>query len=113
MNRKIGVKFLALALILMGAGNEVFAQTRIVFRRGATAATVTGRIGAMSERRFVLGARRGQYLSATVSSTNGCIEFARGGESVGYTTRSGSNYLTLVNFCRDRSNFFRLRVSIR
>lgn len=117
MCRKISVRFVVLAVALMLIESDLFAQTkRIVFRRDSTSATVSGRIAAIRERSFVLGARAGQYLSATVSSSGGCVEFDKGrgtpgGTSLNYTTSSGSNYIAIVNNCNRRVSYS-LTVSI-
>jgi cytoskeletal protein RodZ len=84
--------------------------TRIKFSRGSASQTVSGRIG--SERSFVLEARSGQYLSASVGSGGGCVTFRGGGASTGFTTSSGDNRITLVNNCSSESSFT-LTVAIR
>jgi hypothetical protein len=107
--KKIILKSLALTLILSSTGFDILAQTRIRFARGRTSATVSGRIF-YGERSFVLGARYGQYLSANVSSRNGCVKFSNGATSTNYITRSGNNYLYLVNGCG--TTVYSLTVSI-
>ena len=82
---------------------------RINFSRGSVSQTVAGSVG--SERSFVLAARSGQYLSASVSG-GGCVTFRGGSSSAGFTTSSGDNRLTLVNNCNTESSFS-LTVAIR
>lgn len=83
---------------------------RINFRRGNVQETVSGSVSA--ERSFVLRASSGQYLSASVSSGNGCVVFGNGSRNIGYTTAKGDNSLTIVNNCDGQTNFS-LTVSIR
>jgi hypothetical protein len=83
---------------------------RISFQRVSTQSTVSGVVA--SERSYVLAARSGQYLSATVSSGSGCVALANGSTSIGYTTSKGDNRVTVVNKCGGQSSF-NLTVSIR
>ena len=108
--KKLNVKTLFLLVILLISSSDLLAQTRIRFARGRTSATVSGKM-VYGERSFVLGARYGQYLSANVSSRNGCVKFSNGGTSTSYITRSGNNYLYLINACRQTT--FTLTVSIQ
>jgi len=111
MLRKIGVQYLSLLLALIMTGADLFAQTRIRFRPGTTSTTVSGKIVAGARRQFVLGARYGQNLSATVSSRNGCVVFGNGGTSLNYTTGSGNNFVYLENNCGGATSYT-LTVSI-
>jgi hypothetical protein len=83
---------------------------RIKFGRGRVAESVSGKI--YTQRSFVLEARSGQYLSASVGSGGGCVTFSGGGTSLGYVTSSGDNRVTLVNKCGGEAGFT-LTVSIR
>ena len=87
------------------------AQTRIRFAKGRTSATVSGKLAGGAKRTYVLGARQGQYLSGNVSSANGCVKFTEGSTSVGFTTDSGDNILSITNYC-GRSTSFTMTVSI-
>ncbi len=109
--KKLKIKAFILILILVVSGSDLFAQTRIRFARGRTSASVSSTIGGYASRTFVLSARYGQYLSANVSSRNGCVTFSNSATSTGYTTDSGSNYLYLSNGC-GRQTSFTLTVSI-
>jgi hypothetical protein len=108
--KKLNVKTLILLVILLISSSDLLAQTRIRFAKGRTSATVSGKM-VYGERSFVLGARYGQYLSANVSSRNGCVKFSNGGTSTSYVTRSGNNYLYLINACRQTT--FTFTVSIQ
>lgn len=73
--------------------------SRIKFRRGSISAAVSGNIPNSAARSFVLQARGGQYLSATVDSGDGCIAFDGNSTNVSYTTISGDNFVRLANSC--------------
>jgi hypothetical protein len=109
--KKSNLKAFILILIVLSMSSELFAQSRIRFARGRTSASVSGAIYGGGERRYVLGASYGQYLSANVSSRNGCVTFGNGSTSIGFTTDSGDNYLYLRNNC-GRQTSFTLTVSI-
>lgn len=109
--KKSNASVFILVLILVVSSFEAFAQTRIRFARGRTSTSVSGTVGAFAERSYVLGARRGQYLSANISSRNGCVKFGNGATSTSYITSAGNNYLYLSNGCR-RATSFTLTVSI-
>lgn len=84
--------------------------TRIAFRRGSTGETVSGTVG--RQRSFVLWTLNGQYLSASVRSSGGCVSFTDGGSSTGFSTRSGDTRLYIRNNCGEPSQFS-LSVSVR
>jgi hypothetical protein len=92
-------------LILVVSTPDLLAQTRIRFARGRTSTTVSGSLSGMGERDYVLAARYGQYLSANVSSRNGCVIFNTGATSAGYTTDAGNNWLRVMNTCRGRTSY--------
>lgn len=76
---------------------------RINFRKGSMQETISGSVG--SERSFVLRTKSGQYLSASVSSNDGCVVFRGGSASTSYTTINGDNRLSLVNNCSGQASF--------
>lgn len=82
---------------------------RIKFGRGRVAESVSGKV--YTQRSFVLEARSGQFLSASVSGGN-CVTFSNGSTSIGYATGNGDNRLTIINKC-DSEAAFKLTVSIR
>ena len=84
--------------------------TRISFHRGSTGETVLGSVD--RGKNYVLQARKGQRLSATVSSANGCILFNSGTTTITFTTVRGDNWLGLINNCGVQSAGFSLTVSI-
>jgi hypothetical protein len=71
--------------------------SRIRFGRGKVSQTVSGRIG--ESRSYLLYTLDGQSLSATVRSPGGCVTFAGGGTSTGFTTSTGDQSLRLENNC--------------
>jgi hypothetical protein len=83
---------------------------RISFRRGGIGETVSGLIG--RQRSYVLRTLNGQYLSASVHSTDGCVTFTDGGSSTGYPTRSGDSFLHLRNNCSEPVRF-RMSVTVK
>lgn len=87
-------------------------QTRIRFARGRTSASVSSTISGGSQRKFVLSARAGQDLSATVSSRNGCVVLGNQQTAESYSTDQGNNIIDLFNRCRTTTSFT-LTVSIR
>lgn len=91
---------------------DASAQTRIRFARGRTSASVSSTIDGTAQRKYVLAARGGQYLSATVSSRNGCVVLGNQATSTSYETDSGDNVIDLFNNCRSATSFT-LTVSIR
>ena len=109
MNKIVATVFL---FIIIASASEIFAQTRIRFARGRTSTSVSGTIGSIGERDFVLRAYAGQYLSANVSSRGGCIVFNTVSTSAGFRTDAGNNWLRLMNNCR-RPASFTMTVSIR
>ena len=118
MKRTISVG-LALTLILLATLN-LQAQTRIKFRRGASSATVSGRIGVnrgvagANYRNFVIHAGAGQTITATVSSNNGKVVFAENDQTT-YTinTDSARDYELHIYNGGANNATFKLTVSIR
>lgn len=112
MLRKILIQIAALSLALCVFSADVFAQTRIRFRRGSTSATVSGTLAPGAVRTYVLGAASGQYLSATISSGNGRVKFSGGGTSESWNTTRGDNYISIEN-TGGRASSYTLTISIR
>lgn len=77
MNR-IGMKILAMAMIVLLTASTLMAKTRISFKPGRNSATVTGKLGVSGVKTYVLRASKGQTLTATLSSDNGKIDFTQG-----------------------------------
>jgi hypothetical protein len=94
-----------ICILLLGSYAELAAQTRIRFARGRTTATLSGNIVAGGERRYVLGARYGQYLSGNISSRGDCVKFTEGSTSTSFTTEAGDNWLSITNYCGRQASF--------
>lgn len=107
-------RFIAIAslLVILFSMADAMAQTRIRFAKGRTSTSVKGTLGSLGERDFILRAFAGQYLSANVSSSGGCIKFSTIETAQAYRTDDGDNWLKLMNMCR-RSASFTMTVSIR
>ena len=88
---------------------QIEQPTRISFRRGTTGQTFSGNI--VRGRDFVLRAKQGQNLTASVSSANGCVVFTSGTTTMTYATVKGDNWLGVINNCGSQSPFS-LTVSI-
>ncbi|MBV9215044.1 MAG: hypothetical protein JO053_02620 [Acidobacteria bacterium] len=85
--------------------------TRLKFARGAVATSFSGDVNPGGSRAVVLACRAGQSLSASVTSTGGCISIRGGGSSYRTYTSGGDNYITLTNSCSNVSHF-NLSVSV-
>jgi hypothetical protein len=98
------------------AASDTLAQTRIRFARGRTSATVRGTLAAGATRGFVLGARRGQNLTATLSCGNGKCDFTQGDyhdtSYSKYVDRNGDVYISIDNH-GNRATSFTMTVSIQ
>ena len=79
MLKKFGVKFLILMMIGVMSVTDLSAQTRVRFAKGRSSATFSGKIQTgTGVRSYVLRAREGQTLTATLSSGNGKCDFTQG-----------------------------------
>lgn len=117
MLKKITAQFLVTALVLLLTCSDLFAQTetRVRFRKGRTSTTVTGRIAGGAFRVFVLSARAGQSLSATVSSRSGNVimeGYYPETTSLNLKTIRGDNHVTIEN-TGNSATTFTLTISIR
>ena len=116
MIKKLSVKFLVLSVIFLMSGLDVMSQTRIRFRRGANSATISGTLGAGVTRGYVLGARRGQILTATLSSGNNQVDFTQGNyhdtQFSMTVEQNGDVYISIDNHGR-RATKYTLTVSIQ
>jgi cytoskeletal protein RodZ len=87
----------------------VDAPARINFRRGSVQETISGVVA--SSKSYVLKARAGQNLFATVTS-NGCVVLKTGATSMSSVTVNGDNWITVINNCSSQTAF-NLTVDIR
>lgn len=116
MLKKLSAKVLILSIVLMFTVSDLTAQTQIRFRRGSNSATISGTLGAGVTRGYYLRARQGQALTATVSSTNGKVDFTQGSlhdSQYSMTVEENGNvYISLDNH-GNRATKFTMTVSIQ
>ncbi len=116
MIKKLSAKFLILSVIFLMSGLDVMSQTRVRFRRGSNSTTISGTLGAGVTRGYVLGARSGQILTATLSSTNGKVDFTQGAyhdSQYSMTVeRNGDTYISIDNH-GNRATRYTLTISIQ
>jgi hypothetical protein len=89
------------------------ADIRLRFARGRTSATVSGRIARGDRICYIAGARRGQTLTATLSSRSGQVQIFESGDT-SYTTYidySGDQTICVDNL--EGATTYTLTVSIR
>ena len=113
MLKLIGSKIIVAGMILLLTGVDAFADTRIRFARGRTSATMTGKIADGGRVCYVAGAKRGQTLTATVSSRSGKVQIFESGETSysQYVDYSGDQSICVDNLAR--ATTYTLTVSIR
>lgn len=111
---------LTLTLAVLLTTTDLTAQTRISFRRGSTSATVGGTIGVnrgvagANYRSYVVRAKAGQTISATVSSRNGKVVFVDNDEtSLSIETDENRDYDIRVYNGGASSTRYTVTVSIR
>ncbi|MEO6589953.1 MAG: hypothetical protein ABIP06_11680 [Pyrinomonadaceae bacterium] len=116
MIKNLSIKVLVLSVVLMMSLTDLNAQTRVRFRRGSNSTTISGTLAAGVTRGYVLGARSGQILSATVSSSNGKVDFTQGAyhDSQYSMTieRNGDAYISIDNH-GGRATRYTLTISIQ
>ena len=64
-----------LAAVMLWSSVDLKAQTRVRFARGRNSATLSGTISPGTVKTYVLRAGSGQSVTATVSSSNGKVDF--------------------------------------
>jgi hypothetical protein len=107
MKKIIGIKILAIALILVSLTTDTMAQTRIRFARGRSSATLSGTLPSGSTRAYIISVRRNQTMTINVTSGNnniqldiddvdGHIEYGDGYSQI-YTNNNGDHWITLKN----------------
>lgn len=108
MKKFIGIKLLAIALMMTTLATDSMAQTRIRFGRGRSAATVTGSLAAGATRQYVLSVSEGQTMTVQVTSGNnnmqididdvhGHIDYYNDGYAQIVTDANGDHSITLEN----------------
>ena len=107
------IRSIAAAVLIAAASLSTFAEIRIRFAKGRTSATVTGKVAEGGRICYVAGARRGQLLTATVSSNTGKVRIFESGETA-YSSEveiSGDQSVCVDNLSKAAT--YRLTVSIR
>ena len=116
MLKKIGLKIMVLMMIGVMFTTDSLAQTRIRFARGRSSASVSGTMAAGGARTYVLGARSGQNLSATLSCGNGKCDFAEGelhDTQYSQTVESNGDVWITIHNHGSRATNFTMTVSIQ
>ena len=114
MKALLGKTFAVLLVVVM-TYTAGYPQTRVRFARGRTSASLKGKLGARGSAQYVLGARDGQTIFATVSSTNGKVTITgsngRGSTDYEVLATDGDNYIGIYN--SGGATNFTLTISIR
>lgn len=108
MLKRAGVQVVALLLMMVMSSVDSLAQKRISFRRGASSATVRGRIAANGYTEYVINGRAGQLLSIDIKSGNGAVVVNAGtasGKNFSLEMTGGDHLLSIVNTARGATNF--------
>ena len=106
-----------IAFMLLMASQATMAQKpkRITFKRGASSATVSGRIAANGYLEYLINGRAGQLMSIDITSGNGNVIVNAGtasGKNFSLDMSGGDHLLSIVN-TRKTATTYRLRVSIK
>ena len=110
MLRKVSVQVVALLMITVMSSADTLAQKRISFRRGASSATVRGKISASPNgyTEYVINGRAGQLMSIDIKSGNGAVVVNAGsasGKNFSLEMSGGDHLLSIVNTGRGATNF--------
>ena len=115
MVKKRSLKIVSLLLMMVLSSSDLLAQKRISFRRGASSATVQGRIGSKGYLEYVINGRAGQVMSIDITSGNGAVIVNAGsasGKNFSLEMSGGDHLLSIVNTGRGATTYT-LTVSIR
>jgi len=123
MKKLIGIKILAVVLMLVSLTSDSLAQTRIRFGRGRSAATVSGAIAPGGVREYVINVGRGQTMTVQttsgnnrldleISGRNGHLAWGDNGFAEVEIDRTGDHYITIKN-SGGRATRFNLTVTVR
>lgn len=117
MSKKRVVLLGAMALMFLVTAQATMAQKpkRITFKRGASSATVSGRIAADGYLEYLINGRAGQLMSIDVTSGNGKVIVNAGrasGKNFSLDMSGGDHLLSIVN-TRKTATTYTLRVSIK
>ena len=115
MSKRMSLQIVALVVVLIFSGADLFAQKRINFRRGASSATLRGKIGPSGYTEYSINGRAGQVMSIEITSGNGAVVVNAGsasGKSFSIEMSGGDHLLSIVNTAKTATNYT-LTVSIR
>lgn len=115
MRRQTQLQVVALILVMIVSGADVLAQKRISFRRGASSATVRGKMAANGYTEYLINGRAGQVMSIEITSGNSAVVVNAGtasGKSFSIEMTGGDHLLSIVNTAGTATNYT-LTVSIR
>ncbi len=114
MPRRTWLQVVAVALMLVISTSNVLAQKRISFRRGASSATVSGKIGPKGYLEYVINGRAGQLMTIEITSGNGgviCNAGSASGKSFSIDMTGGDHLLSIVN-TKNSGSTYTMKVSI-
>lgn len=115
VSKRTTLQIVALILVMVFSGADLFAQKRISFRRGASSATLRGKIGPNGYTEYLINGRAGQVMSIEITSGNGAVVVNAGsasGKSFSIDMSGGDHLLSIVNTAKTATNYT-LTVSIR
>jgi opacity protein-like surface antigen len=117
MSKKRVVLLGAMTVVLLVAAQAAMAQKpkRITFKRGASSATVSGRIAGNGYLEYLINGRSGQLMSIDITSGNGKVIVNAGtasGKNFSLDMSGGDHLLSIVNSGKTATTFT-LRVSIK
>jgi hypothetical protein len=115
MKKHIGIRILAVALILATLSSTLMAQTRLRFGRGATSTSVSGSLASGASRRYVVRLAEGQTFTVNVASGNDDITIQAADVHGDFTAvdnyfetetdANGDHYITITNSGRRSTRF--------
>ena len=115
MRRTTSARLVALLLMMLLSSSDLLAQKRINFRKGASSATVRGRIAANGYLEYLINGRAGQVMSIKITSGNGAVTVNAGsasGKDFSLEMSGGDHLLSIVNTAATATNYT-LTVSIQ
>jgi len=117
MSIKRGVLLAAIAFVLLVASQATMAQKpkRITFKRGASSATVSGRIAANGYLEYLINGRAGQLMSIDITSGNGKVIVNAGtasGKNFSLDMSGGDHLLSIVNTRKTATTYMKVAVGM-
>ena len=112
MFKRSAVKLFAVTMLIFMAYSDGFGDIRIRFARNRTSATMRGSVRAGGVVCYVANARRGQTMTATLSSSSGRARIQESGDTsfTNSIERSGDHSICVDN--NGRATAYTLTVSI-